>query len=238
MLQTCGRIAARARVARAPPAPAATMARGFKGLKSFDQLEPAPTNMPLPDTKDDLREYNPGLASTYMNENLEFHEEYKKIVDDLESFLRPDVLPDEDGLLHTPEVKQLGDVLIGLNQIETAMLMRLYQHYTGIDDEAAKEFYAIAAMGGGGGGDGGAAAEEEVEAAPEQSEFDLVLAGFDAKSKVKVIKEVRAMTGLGLKEAKETVEGAPKILKKGISKEEAEELKEKLEGLGATIEIS
>uniref|UniRef100_A0A7S1U7V1 PRP1 splicing factor N-terminal domain-containing protein n=1 Tax=Phaeomonas parva TaxID=124430 RepID=A0A7S1U7V1_9STRA len=156
MLQTCGRIAARARVARAPPAPAATMARGFKGLKSFDQLEPAPTNMPLPDTKDDLREYNPGLASTYMNENLEFHEEYKKIVDDLESFLRPDVLPDEDGLLHTPEVKQLGDVLIGLNQIETAMLMRLYQHYTGIDDEAAKEFYAIAAMGGGGGGDGGA----------------------------------------------------------------------------------
>ena len=67
--------------------------------------------------------------------------------------------------------------------------------------------------------------------------FDLKLVGFDAKAKIKVIKEVRAIAGLGLKEAKELVEGAPKVVKKDIKKEEAEELQKKLEEVGATIEV-
>lgn len=78
---------------------------------------------------------------------------------------------------------------------------------------------------------GGAPAEEE------KSEFDVVLASFDAAAKIKVIKAVREITGLGLAEAKALVEGAPKALKEGVAKEEAEELKAKLEEAGAKVEL-
>ena len=80
---------------------------------------------------------------------------------------------------------------------------------------------------------GGAAAP----AAEEKTEFDVVLAGFDAAAKIKVIKAVREITGLGLAEAKAVVEGAPKPLKEGVSKDEAEELKKKLEEAGAKVEL-
>ena len=87
--------------------------------------------------------------------------------------------------------------------------------------------------GGAGGGD-----DVPAEAVEEKTAFDLKLTGFDAKSKIKVIKEVRGMTSLGLKEAKELVEGVPSVVKKDIKKEEAEEMKAKLEALGATVEIA
>ena len=74
-------------------------------------------------------------------------------------------------------------------------------------------------------------------AAEEKTEFDVVLAGFDAAAKIKVIKVVREITGQGLAEAKATVEGAPKTLKEACSKDEAEELKKKLEEAGAKVEI-
>ena len=74
-------------------------------------------------------------------------------------------------------------------------------------------------------------------AAEEKTEFDVVLAGFDAAAKIKVIKVVREITGLGLAEAKAAVEGAPKALKEGISKEDAEALKAQLEEAGAKVEI-
>ena len=74
-------------------------------------------------------------------------------------------------------------------------------------------------------------------AAEEKTEFDVILAGFDAAAKIKVIKVVREITGQGLAEAKATVEGAPKALKEGCSKDEAEELKKKLEEAGAKVEI-
>ena len=80
-----------------------------------------------------------------------------------------------------------------------------------------------------GGGDAGGAAEEK-------SEFDVILTAAGA-SKINVIKEVRAITSLGLKEAKDLVEGAPKPIKEGVSKEEAEEIKGKLEEAGATVEV-
>ncbi len=81
-----------------------------------------------------------------------------------------------------------------------------------------------------------AAGEAGAAAAEEKTEFDVVLAGFGS-NKVAVIKAVRAITGLGLKEAKETVEGAPATLKEGISKDEAEEIKKQLEEAGASVEI-
>jgi len=80
--------------------------------------------------------------------------------------------------------------------------------------------------------------EDAEEKKAEKTAFDLKLTGFDAKSKIKVIKEVRAITSLGLKEAKDMVEGAPKVLKKDIKMEEAEELKKRLEAVGATVEIA
>ena len=73
--------------------------------------------------------------------------------------------------------------------------------------------------------------------AEEKTEFDVVLAGFDAAAKIKVIKAVREITGLGLAEAKAAVEGAPKALKEGVSKDEAEELKKKLEEAGGKVEL-
>ena len=79
-----------------------------------------------------------------------------------------------------------------------------------------------------------AAAAPAVE---EKTEFDVVLAGFDAAAKIKVIKVVREITGQGLAEAKATVEGAPKALKEGVSKDEAETLKKQLEEAGAKVEI-
>ena len=83
------------------------------------------------------------------------------------------------------------------------------------------------------------AAPAAAAAAPveEKTEFDVVLAGFDAAAKIKVIKVVREITGQGLAEAKATVEGAPSTLKEAVSKDEAEELKKKLEEAGAKVEI-
>ena len=82
----------------------------------------------------------------------------------------------------------------------------------------------------------GAAAAAPAEAAEEKTEFDVVLKSAGSE-KIKVIKEVRAITGLGLKEAKEAVEGTPKTLKEGISKEDAQKIKEQLEKVGAVVEI-
>jgi large subunit ribosomal protein L7/L12 len=90
-----------------------------------------------------------------------------------------------------------------------------------------------AAMAGAGGGGGEAPAEEVIA----KTIFDLKLIGFDAKAKIKVIKEVRAILGLGLKEAKELVESAPKVIQKDLKQEKADELKAQLEAVGAEIEI-
>ena len=84
-----------------------------------------------------------------------------------------------------------------------------------------------------------AAAPAAAAAAPaeEKTEFDVILAGFDAAAKIAVIKEIRGITGLGLKEAKDLVEGAPKTIKEAVAKDEAEKIKATLEGAGAKIEI-
>ena len=81
------------------------------------------------------------------------------------------------------------------------------------------------------------AAGAAAPAAEEKTDFDVVLAGFDAAAKIKVIKAVREITGQGLAEAKATVEGAPKALKEGVSKEDAENFKKQLEEAGAKVEI-
>ena len=120
--------------------------------------------------------------------------------------------------------------------VEVHLLAELINEKMGItiSDAERKRIESGGSIGGGGGKKKEAVEEEVVE---EKTAFDLKLTAFDAKSKIKVIKEVRSITSLGLKEAKELVEGVPATVKKDIKKEEAEELKTKLESLGATIEI-
>ncbi|MGI9378157.1 MAG: 50S ribosomal protein L7/L12 [Methyloligellaceae bacterium] len=122
-------------------------------------------------------------------------------------------------------LEQIVDDLSNLTVLEAAELSKLLEDKWGVSAAAP---VAVAAVGGAAGADGGAAEEK--------TEFDVVLASFGDK-KINVIKEVRGITGLGLKEAKELVEGAPGNLKEGVSKDEAEEIKKKLEEAGATIEL-
>ena len=91
--------------------------------------------------------------------------------------------------------------------------------------------------GGSGGGGSKGGAEAVAEKKEEKTAFDVMLKSIDPKAKIKVIKEVRAITGLGLKEAKELVEKAPCVVKDGIKKEEAEQIMEKLKAVGAEVEL-
>ncbi|WP_026988846.1 50S ribosomal protein L7/L12 [Fodinicurvata fenggangensis] len=124
------------------------------------------------------------------------------------------------------DLDKLVEELSKLTVLEAAELSKKLEEHWGVSAAAP---VAVAAAGGAGGGEA-AAAEEE------QTEFDVVLASAGDK-KINVIKEVRGITGLGLKEAKDLVENAPKAIKEGASKEEADEMKKKLEEAGATVEI-
>lgn len=123
------------------------------------------------------------------------------------------------------KVEQLVEDLSKLTVLEAAELSKALEEKWGVSAAAP---VAVAGGAPAAGGDAGAAEEK--------TEFDVVLA--DAGSnKIAVIKEVRGVTGLGLKEAKDLVEGAPKPLKEGVKKEEAEEMKKKLEAAGAKVEL-
>jgi len=121
--------------------------------------------------------------------------------------------------------KDLGDKIVALTLLEAKALADYLEQVHGIKPAGG----AVMVAGGGGGG-------EEAAAAEEKTEFDVVLTGY-GDNKIAVIKVVRAATGLGLKEAKEVVEGAPKAVKEGVSKEDADKLKEEIEGAGGAVEI-
>ena len=123
------------------------------------------------------------------------------------------------------DIEKIAEELSNLTVLEAAELATLLEDKWGVSAAAAPVAMAMPA----GGGDATGGGEEK-------SEFDVVLTAAGA-SKINVIKEVRAITGLGLKEAKDLVEGAPKPVKEGVSKEEAEELKGKLEEAGASVEV-
>ena len=119
-----------------------------------------------------------------------------------------------------------------LESIDAWTVLDLNKLVKGIEEKYGVSAAAPAVMAVGAPAAGGAAAP----AAEEQTEFTVILAGIGEK-KIQVIKEVRAITGLGLKEAKDLVDGAPKPVKEGISKNEAEEIKKKLTEAGATVEL-
>ena len=123
------------------------------------------------------------------------------------------------------DLQQIVDQLSDLTVIEAAELSKMLEEKWGVSAAAP---VAVAAAG--------AAPSGDATAAEEKDEFTIVLAAAGDK-KINVIKEVRTITGLGLKEAKDLVEGAPKELKSGVSKDEANGFKEKLEAAGATVEL-
>ena len=122
------------------------------------------------------------------------------------------------------DLKKLAEEIVGLTLLEAQELKTILKDEYGIEPAAGGAVVMAA------GGDAGGAAAEE------QTEFDVILKGAGA-SKINVIKEVRAITGLGLKEAKELVEAGGKAVKEGVSKEEAEDVKGKLEAAGAEVEV-
>ena len=123
------------------------------------------------------------------------------------------------------DLNKIVDDLSALTVLEAAELAKLLEEKWGVSAAAA------VAVAGPAAGAGGAA-----PAAEEQTEFDVILTG-DGGKKINVIKEVRAITGLGLGEAKALVEGAPKPLKEGVNKDEAEKIKKQIEEAGGTVEL-
>ena len=122
------------------------------------------------------------------------------------------------------DLNKLVDQLSELTVLEAAELSKLLEEKWGVSAAAA-----VAAPAAGGGAAGAPAAEEKTE-------FDVILTG-DGGKKINVIKEVRALTGLGLTEAKALVEGAPKPIKEGVNKEEADKIKAQIEAAGGTVEV-
>ena len=122
------------------------------------------------------------------------------------------------------DLKKLAEEIVGLTLLEAQELKTILKDEYGIEPAAGGAVVMAA------GGDAGGAAAEE------QTEFDVILKAAGA-SKINVIKEVRAITGLGLKEAKELVEAGGKAVKEGVSKDEAEDVKGKLEAAGAEVEV-
>jgi len=123
------------------------------------------------------------------------------------------------------DLNKIVEDLSALTVLEAAELAKLLEEKWGVSAAAA---VAVAGPAAGGAG-GGAAAEEKTD-------FDVILTG-DGGKKINVIKEVRAITGLGLTEAKALVEGAPKAVKEGVNKDEADKIKKQLEDAGATVEL-
>jgi large subunit ribosomal protein L7/L12 len=126
--------------------------------------------------------------------------------------------------------EEILDAIAGKTVLEVAELVKMFEEKFGVTAAAP---VAVAAAPAAGGGDGTAAAGAATE---EKTEFDAVLTEVGA-NKILVIKAVRELTGLGLKEAKDLVDAAPKPVKEGVTKEEAEQVKEKLAEAGATVEV-
>jgi large subunit ribosomal protein L7/L12 len=125
-------------------------------------------------------------------------------------------------------VEEIVEAISSMTALEISEVVKALEEKFGVS--AAAPIAAIAAVGPG----GGAGGAEPVE---EQTEFNVILKSFDDSKKIAVIKEVRAVTGLGLKEAKDLVEGAPKPLKENVSKEEAAKIKDQVTAAGGTVEI-
>lgn len=129
----------------------------------------------------------------------------------------------------TQKLERIADDLLKLNRIELYDYSILFSHKLGLNRYGS----AVAVTGSGGDAEASGSAETKAE----KTAFDVKLENFEAASKIKVIKEIRAFTDLGLKEAKDLVEKAPVVVKKGLTKDEAEKIIEKLKAVGAIVSL-
>mmetsp|Transcript_1192 Transcript_1192/g.2556 ORF Transcript_1192/g.2556 Transcript_1192/m.2556 type:complete len:267 (-) Transcript_1192:105-905(-) len=185
--------------------------------------ELAETEDTIPVWQNPLHHNNPEMQKMFEDDFAEGEE--------IPAIPMPPLETDPEKAVAPPHIHELAHQIVHLNLLELKELTEKIADHFGFDDEMMAAQY-----GGGGVAAAGAGAPEE-EAVEEKTIFDLKLVGFDAKAKIKVIKEIRAIAGLGLKEAKELVEGAPKVVQKDLKQDKAEELKEKLEAVGAQVEI-
>ena len=125
------------------------------------------------------------------------------------------------------KMEEFVSYIENLTLLQASKLVKVLEERLGVSAAAPVAAVAVASNGGG----------EAKPAEEEKTEFDVILAGFDAAKKIAIIKVVREVTGLGLAESKAMVDGAPKPVKTGISKDEANELKKKLEEAGAKVEV-
>src|ERR1051326_7619578 len=130
------------------------------------------------------------------------------------------------------DINTIAESIQGLTLLEASQLVKLLEEKLGVSAAAA----APVPVGGGGGGAGGGAAAAAAPAAEEKTEFSVILTAAGA-NKINVIKAVREVTSLGLKEAKDLVDGAPKPIKEGVSKDEAAAIQKKFVDAGATVEV-
>ncbi|KAL7518923.1 hypothetical protein ACHAWX_003725 [Stephanocyclus meneghinianus] len=169
--------------------------RGYaSSFPSRDSTTTTTDDDPCPEWQNPLHHNNPEFQKI-MAEDFEPGEEMPAVP--LPPFSSPD-----GGIDAPPHIHELADRIVRLNMMELKSLMDRIGDHFGFDEDDAGGY-------GGGGGEADDAGEAKVEAEAEKTAWDLRLEGFDAKAKIKVIKEIRAVTGLGLKEAKELVEGAP-----------------------------
>jgi large subunit ribosomal protein L7/L12 len=192
-----------------------------------------PTEEELAETEDTIPVWQNPLHHNNPEMQKMFEDDFEE-GEEIPAIPMPPLETDPEKAVAPPHIHELAHQIVHLNLLELKELTEKIADHYGFDDEM------MAAQYGGGGGAvqgaaGAAGAAEEV--AEEKTIFDLKLVGFDAKAKIKVIKEVRSIAGLGLKEAKELVEGAPKVVQKDLKQDKAEELKEKLEAVGAQVEI-
>ena len=205
-----------------------------------EEQQPAseqPKQYSTPEVTEDARRHKEGLSDPevpewdnplhhYRGEDKIFPEDF----DSEEEFRAAQAaMPPLNGQIPA-HIEALAEEVVNLTMLEMNELINKIGDHFGFDESMMSPD-----------GEADAGGEDEGEAAPaavEKTAFDIKLVSFDAKAKIKIIKEVRAIAGLGLKEAKEMVEGAPKVIQKDIKKEQAEEIKAKLEELGAVIEIA
>lgn len=214
--------------------------------RAYASIQPVPTLRKIYSRKFCSEEEKSNDKINDMSWAAERLDELKEEVTEVPLMEDPIVIGEESINEPSEKVKKLVAEIIKLNVLECQQMLKLMQKRLGIPD--AQLFGGGMMMGGGMVGGGGMAAggvpaagapAPEAAAAPvkEKTIFDIKIGAVDPKAKIKIIKEVKAMTGLGLKESKELVEKAPVVIKEGVKKEEVEALQKKLEEAGAAVEL-
>ena len=200
----------------------------WQAIKNKDAEQAKPTEEELNETEDTIPVWQNPLHHDNPEMKQMFEEDFKE-GDEMPIQPLPPFETDPDKAVAPPHVEKLAHEIVNLTLLELKELTTKIADHFGFDDDVMAASYS--------GGQVAAAPTAEAEVVEEKTIFDLKLVGFDAKAKIKVIKEVRSIAGLGLKEAKELVEGAPKVVQKDLKQEKADELKAQLEAVGAQVEI-